>query len=179
MRKFAPLMLLIILVSACVAGKDAAPTALEERVRQMEDEKEIRELLVRYGEFLDAKDYAGYASLFASDGVSTTGFGSATGPEAIQALLEQNMGDPGPGYINKNRFHLMTTMMVEVSGDTATARSRYTVFAASDAGLPIAVHSGRYDDELRRENGAWKIRTRTSRGVIPYRESRKPAAGGK
>ena len=51
--------------------------ALEQRVQQLEDEKEIREVIIRYGEYLDARDYAGYASLFASDGVWTGGFGSA------------------------------------------------------------------------------------------------------
>ena len=160
----------ILLVWACAASEDTSRAALEERVRRLEGEKEIRELLALYGEHLDAKDYAGYASLFASDGVSTTGFGSATGPEAIETLLTENLGKPEPGYINEDRFHLMTTVTANVSGDMATARSRYTVFAASQDGRPVAVHSGRYIDKVKRENGLWKFSARVSHGVIPYRE---------
>jgi 3-phenylpropionate/cinnamic acid dioxygenase small subunit len=59
--------------------------------------------------------------------------------------------------------------VVHVDGDRATARSRYTVFEASPANRPAAVHSGRYEDELVREAGGWKIRRRITHGVIPYR----------
>ncbi len=173
MRKILMTMVFSMLAISC--APDGQGTALEERVRRLEDEKEIRALLVRYGEYLDAKDYAGYASLFASDGVSTTGFGSATGPAAIEVLLEENMGAPPPGYINKDRLHLMTTMIVDVSGDAATAQSRYTVFDKSEGGRPVPLHAGRYADVLVRENGAWKLKSRTSAGVIPYRAP--PQAG--
>ena len=148
---------------------------LEQRIAQLEDEKEIRELLVAYGEFLDAKDYAGYASLFSEDGTWTGGFGSATGPEAIQAMLEEFLGKPEPGYVNKERFHLMTTMVVHVDGDTATARSRFFVFDASPEGQPVPGHAGRYVDQLVRQDSAWKFKSRATHGVIPYREGTAPA----
>ena len=147
--------------------------ALEKRVQQLEDEKEIREVVIRYGEYLDARDYAGYASLFASDGVWTGGFGSATGPAAIQQMLEKNMGKPEPGFINKSNFHLDTTVVVEVNGDTAKARSRYMFFTTVD-GKPAPTLAGRYFDEFVRQHGKWKIKTRTSHGVIPYRDGNAP-----
>lgn len=170
MRASATAVALALLVSACSQDADVSRAALEARVQSLEDEKQIHEVLALYGEHLDAKDYAGYASLFAAGGVSTTGLGSATGPSAIEALLVKNLGEVAPGYVNKERFHLMTTMIADVSGDTAIARSRYTVFAASPQGRPEAVHTGRYADELVREGGRWKIANRTSTGVIPYRE---------
>lgn len=163
-------IVLIPFVSVVGACSNTAPSALAERVQRLEDERDVRDVLVRYGESLDAKDHSRYASLFASDGTATTGFGSATGPTNIETLLEENLGEPPPGYVNKDRFHLMTTMVVEVDGDAADARSRYTVFEASRSGRPSPVHSGRYVDRLVREDGAWKIRARTSYGVIPYRE---------
>ena len=132
--------LAILLVPALLAGCTAASdsehatesnAALERRVQQLEDQEAIRQVLIAYGEYLDARDYAGYASLFATDGVWTGGFGSATGPAGIQAMLEKNLGKAEPGFINKSNFHLMTTMVVEVHGDTATARSRYTFFSAN------------------------------------------------
>lgn len=156
-------------LSACSSGH-AAEDDLAQRVQALEDEKEIREVLVQYGEFLDARDYRSYAQLFAEDGVWSGGFGSFTGPEAIEAMLEENMGTHEPGFINKDNFHLNTTMVVHAEGDTATARSRYLFITRSPDDRPIVALAGRYEDELVRENGEWKIRTRRSHGVIPYRD---------
>lgn len=158
------LAMLMTAGSTIAAGPDLA-----QRVQVLEDERAIREVLVLYGEYLDAKDYANYASLFARDGRLTVAWGSATGPAAIEKLLVENAGVPSAGYINMDRFHLMTTAVVHVDGDRATARSRYTVFEASPENRPSAVHSGRYEDELVRESDGWKIRRRTAHGVLPYR----------
>lgn len=162
-----------LILSACASSNDST-VALQQRVQQLEDEKAIREVIVRYGEYLDARDYAGYASLFASDGVWTGGFGSATGPAAIQEMLEKNLGKPEEGFINKTNFHLMTTAVVEVHGDTAKARSRYLFFTASPDNRPVVALAGRYLDDFVRENGQWKIKRRTTHGVIPYRDGNDP-----
>jgi uncharacterized protein (TIGR02246 family) len=168
------ILIVASVLSAC-ATTDPRVATLEKRVQRLQDEKEIREVLIRYGEDLDAKDYAGYASLFASNGVWTGGFGSFTGPAAIQAMLEKNLGKPEAGYINKTSFHLMTTEVVDVNGDTATVRSRYTFFTASPDNKPVPSLAGRYIDEFVRENGAWKIKKRITHGVIPYRDGNAPA----
>ncbi|MBX5463385.1 MAG: nuclear transport factor 2 family protein [Steroidobacteraceae bacterium] len=163
-----------LILSACASSNESAVAALQQRVQQLEDEKAIREVIVRYGEYLDARDYAGYASLFASDGVWTGGFGSAQGPAAIQAMLEKNLGKPEEGFINKSNFHLMTTAVVEVHGDTAKARSRYLFFTASSDNRPVVALAGRYIDDFVRENRQWKIKRRTTHGVIPYRDGNDP-----
>lgn len=163
-------------VTLASATPGASTSALEQRLRDLEAKDDIRRLLVDYGEYLDAQDYPRYAALFAKDGVWTGGFGTAKGPAAIQTMLEKNMGKPAPGFINKTKFHLMTTMVIDVSGDTARARSRYMVMIAGADGRPVTSHAGRYLDELVRENGAWKIRSRATYGTIPYREP--PAPGG-
>lgn len=174
---FARYLLALVAVALILPGcatPSASTVALEKRVQQLEDAKEIREVVIRYGEYLDARDYAGYASLFAKDGVWTGGFGSATGPAAIQAMLEKNLGKPKPGFINKRNFHLDTTVVVEVNGDTAKARSRYMFFMTSPDGRPLPALAGRYFDEFVREDGKWKIKSRTSYGVIPYRNGNDP-----
>lgn len=166
-------------LAACGSPAPTGPSAdefraLAQRVQQLEDEKAIREVIVRYGETLDARDYAGYAQLFASDGVWTGGFGTFTGPAAIQEMLEKNLGAPEAGYINKSSFHLVTTVMVDVDGDTARARSRYQFYTASKENRPVHVLAGRYEDEFVRENGEWKIKRRFTHGVIPWRDGREP-----
>lgn len=165
------LLFLLILCGGCASTDNSA---LQQRVLQLEDQEQIREVLVQYGEYLDAKDYAAYSALFAQDGIWTGGFGSATGPAAIQAMLEKNLGKPEPGVINKSSFHLMTTMVVKVTGDTATARSRYLFYTATPDNKPGASLAGRYVDEFVRENGAWKIKRRTTHGVIPWRDGSVP-----
>jgi uncharacterized protein (TIGR02246 family) len=172
-RMVAMLGLTLVLL-ACTPAADPRVAALEKRVQQLQDEQAIRAVIIRYGEYLDARDYAGYASLFAKDGVWTGGFGSATGPAAIQEMLEKNLGKPEPGFINKANFHLVTTVVVDVEADTAKARSRYTFFTASPDNRPTPALAGRYVDEFVRENGTWKIKKRTSHGVIPYRDGNDP-----
>jgi len=173
--RIAWLLLLPALLSGCIAvNTGSGRSALEQRVQQLEDQEEIRQVLIAYGEYLDARDYASYASLFARDGVWTGGFGSATGPAGIQAMLEQNLAKAEPGFINKSSFHLMTTEVVKVSGDTATARSRYLFFTASADNKPGASLAGRYVDEFVREDGRWKIKQRTTHGVIPWRDGNAP-----
>jgi len=168
------LLSLAILPAACVStGPEIS--ALRQRVQQLEDQEQIRQVLVSYGEYLDARDYASYAALFARDGVWTGGFGSATGPADIQAMLEKNLSKAEPGFINKSSFHLMTTMVVQVSGDTATAHSRYMFFTATADNKPGASLAGRYVDEFIRESGKWKIKRRTTHGVIPWRDGNAPA----
>lgn len=172
-RVFLGGMALVLLATGCATtGTDVA--ALRTRVQQLEDQEQIRRVLVAYGETLDARDYAGYASLFARDGVWTGGFGSATGPKEIQAMLEKNLGAAAPGFINKSSFHLMTTMVVHVTGDTATARSRYLFFTATPDNKPGVALAGRYVDEFVREDGQWKIRRRTTHGVLPWRDGNAP-----
>ncbi|HEY4210752.1 MAG TPA: nuclear transport factor 2 family protein [Steroidobacteraceae bacterium] len=176
-KTFVPMaaMLAVTLVlAACTQSADPRVATLEKRVQQLQDEQAIREVVIRYGEYLDARDYAGYASLFASDGVWTGGFGSATGPAAIQEMLEKNLGKPEAGFINKSNFHLMTTVVVNVDGDTAKVRSRYMFFTATPDNRPTPALAGRYVDEFVRENGTWKIKKRVTNGVIPYRDGNAP-----
>jgi ketosteroid isomerase-like protein len=172
------------LVLAALIGvglSSAAPVSsaavLEARVRQLEDQDAIRKILVDYGVHLDAQDYARYAALFAKDGVWTGGYGTAKGPAAIQAMLEKAMGKPAPGFINKTKSHLMTTMVVTVTGDMATARSRFLVLTADETGKPVPSRAGRYVDQFVREPGGWKIKSRTTYGVIPYADD--SAAGAR
>ena len=59
---------------------DMTPQMYDE-LRSAED---IRNLLVRYGLYLDQKNFEGYVSLFTTDGVLDAPLGSATGPENIR-----------------------------------------------------------------------------------------------
>jgi uncharacterized protein (TIGR02246 family) len=167
------LLIALTSLAGCVSTRPDIG-AMQQRLQQLEDQEQIRQVLVAYGEYLDARDYASYAALFAHDGVWTGGFGSATGPAGIQAMLEKNLPAREAGFINKSSFHLMTTMVVQVTGDTATARSRYMFYTATADNKPGATLAGRYVDEFVREDGKWKIKRRTTNGVIPWRDGNAP-----
>ncbi len=136
----------------------------------MEDESAIRKMLIEYGAFLDAKDYASYAALFAPDGEWVGGFGSFTGPAAIEAMLVKNLGAAEPGFVNTSNFHMLTNPLIEIDGNTAHVTSKY-LFWTKDAGnRPQPLLAGRYVDEFVKLDGVWKIKRRTTSGQIPYRD---------
>ncbi|MGZ4671802.1 MAG: nuclear transport factor 2 family protein [Ilumatobacteraceae bacterium] len=129
--------------------------------------EEIRNLLVRYGLYLDNKDFEGYVSLFTRDGVLDAPLGSATGPENIRAMLGNVLGPINAG------FHIYANPLIEVDGEDATAMSRFSYVQAIEGQLPELRLVGHYDDTLRREDGRWKFARRKitiDAGRPPYRD---------
>lgn len=136
---------------------------LETRLRRLEDLAEIHQLFVDYGSHLDAGDYAAYAALFAADGEVLLGpLGRARGPEAIQALMERVLD----GVVG-NTFHIISSPVVALSGDSATAAVMWTVVERSADGSPRLSMIGRHHDELVREQGRWRFRSRRGHIDIP------------
>jgi ketosteroid isomerase-like protein len=128
----------------------------EVRLRRLEDLEEIRLLLATYSKHLDAGDFAGYAGLFAQDGELDTALGTASGPAAIQELLESRLS--GEEARRRTAYHVISNPIIEVDGDHATARALWTYVSQSDAGHPVIFQAGRYEDELVREGGRWKLK---------------------
>jgi 3-phenylpropionate/cinnamic acid dioxygenase small subunit len=134
---------------------------------ELRSAEEIRNLLVRYGLYLDTKDFEGYVSLFTRDGVLDAPLGTAKGPENIRAMLGNVLGPVNAG------FHLYSNPLIEVDGDQANSTSRFT-YVQNAAGHPPEVRMvGHYDDQLRREDGQWKFARRKitiDAGKPPYRD---------
>jgi SnoaL-like domain len=137
------------------------------RIQRLEDIEEIRILLTDYGRFLDAHALKAYSQLFAEDGEWVGGFGRAKGPAAVQALMEKNLGvtsksKPGSTY------HLLTNLVIDVQGNTATAWSRWTFVVTGADNRPAMLYGGHYDDILVRESGHWKFKRRVAANDIPH-----------
>src|SRR5262245_46678558 len=139
------------------APKTASSTdSVAERLKVLDDKAEIEALLLDYGRYLDSRDFAGYASLFAKDGQWIGGFGTVAAAD-IKAFMEKAMGTQNTA---KN-YHLLSNFVITVKGDTATAWSRWAFVVPGQQGAAIA-QAGRYDDELVRENGHWKFKKRVA-----------------
>ena len=137
--------------------------SIESRLQRLEDIEAIRTVLIDYGRFLDARDFASYSRLFAKDGEWVGGFGTVKGPAAIQAFMEKNI--PGPN--TAHNYHVLSNFEIEVRGDTATAWSRWTFVVPGPDQKPTMAQGGRYEDLLVREDGRWKFKRRTASNDLP------------
>lgn len=106
----------------------------------------IRNLLGRYCELMDAGDFAGLAELFAEATLADEqGRVFATGADEVRAMWDRQTirydGSPRTRHITANP-------VIEVTGDTATCRSSYVVFQATDTLALQPIVAGRYVDEF-------------------------------
>ena len=147
---------LAFLVSASTAGAQTA--SLETRLQRLEDREQIAQLLVDYGRHLDSRDLAAYAALFAEEGEWVGGFGTVKGRRNIQAFMEKSLGT-GPN--RGGSYHVMSNFVITVTGDTATAWSRWTFIVPGERGAVVS-QAGRYDDTFIREKGEWKFQRRVA-----------------
>jgi len=155
-----------IVVAAVLAVGLVAPLGAQSdsaRLKRLEDAQDIQTLLLNYGRNLDARDFKAYSLLFAKDGVWAGGMGTVKGPAAIQAFMEKAI--PGPNAVHN--FHILSNFVIDVTGDTATAWSRWMFMVPGPNNTAVAAQSGRYDDTLVRENGTWKFKRRVAGNDIP------------
>jgi 3-phenylpropionate/cinnamic acid dioxygenase small subunit len=116
----------------------------------------IRKLLYRYCELMDAGEFAELAALFA-DAVMVDEAGNAVaeGRTGVQALYERGTrlydGSPRTRHLTSNSI-----IDVDPATGTASARSVYVVFQATDNLALQPIISGRYRDRFAQaEDGTW------------------------
>jgi len=136
--------------------------ALRKEVQGLQDREEIRALLKEYARTLDARDLRAYSLLFSREGSWSGGSGSATGPEAIQGMLEKALDDNrsphGPAL-----YHLTSDPAISLDGDRATSTSFWMHVRRDEDNAPTIPTLGQYDDVFVREDGRWRfLERRTS-----------------
>ena len=114
----------------------------------------IRDLLARYTYNGDRGRLADLAACFAADGVLEYPGASPTGPKAIAASLSSGTRNPDLKFVR----HHITNPMIDLDGDTATARSYFTVHSNNGPD-----HSGTYDDRLLLTSQGWRFARRRVR----------------
>jgi uncharacterized protein (TIGR02246 family) len=165
-----PIMLALLSAMPVRGFAEVNNPTVEQRLQRVEDELAIRRVLVDYSATQDAHDYAGYAALFAKEGEWVNGKTVHKGREAILKMLVNLYGAALPGYVNTESYHISSNPQVNVNGDRATARSRHLLVMRGPHGEPTPMLAGRYEDELIREDGKWKILRRVDFPVMPTSE---------
>jgi hypothetical protein len=137
-------------------GFEGLNGGLEQRVQELADREEIRELIARYAQHVVRR--RSMAHMFTADGaliVRMPGFPvqQARGHEALDKLFQGAIASPA---LSMPAVH---NIVIQVTGDEATAASWIELHVSNDAHPDGHVFAGcgTYDDRLRREGGRWKF----------------------
>lgn len=135
-------------------------TALEKRVRELEDRLEIFQLLSTYGPAVDSGESAAAADLWAKDGTyDVGGMHQAKGHSAIAALYES---EGHQNLIHTGSAHATGLPNVKLDGDKATAVGYSQVLLRDGDGFKVWRNAANRWDLVRTEQG-WRIKLRFNR----------------
>lgn len=128
-------------------------------LEEVSDRLEINELLSRYCHALDQQDWPAYRAVFTEDAaLDFTAFGGPKGGVAdIEAFLVPVLESLA------NAQHAISTVKIDLAGDTARARSAALVpmtTRAVDGTESTAISGLWYEDELVRTATGWRISVR-------------------
>lgn len=119
------------------------------------DDAAIRNLIARIAHLADTGDANEYARCFTSDarwempGAPRRGrFDIMAGSQARRAT-----GEIGPGSATR---HVVSSIVVDVDGDTARARSYFQFFTQTTTSPHLQL-VGQYDDEFVRSRNGWLL----------------------
>jgi hypothetical protein len=120
------------------------------------DRVEIEALVFEYARRIDDGDFAGVGALFAEGSVcGPDGTPLATGAEAVEALYSATTRRYEDG--TPRSHHVTSNLAVVIELSTATARSYFTVFQATDGLSLQPIVAGHYDDTFARTGGGWRF----------------------
>jgi uncharacterized protein (TIGR02246 family) len=132
---------------------------LAARLRRLEDDRDIRQLIASYGPAVDAGDPDAAARLWASDGIYHVDGWRMEGRAEVHAMVasvaHQNL-------VAKGCCHFLGPCVVTVSGDSAVAVCESLVLVHDDDGYDVW-RATAHHFVLQRIDDQWRISTRTSR----------------
>jgi ketosteroid isomerase-like protein len=134
----------------------------EINIRDLIDEREIRNTLSRYWRGVDRLDLDLMASAFHADAVDHHAGKDRPAHEFVRAALDR-MPQVAPGGTQ----HRVTNISIELDGDKAWSEAYFHAIHNADDRLNELF--GRYVDRFERRDGKWKIAERWS--VVDFSQS--------
>lgn len=148
---------------------------LEARVRQLEDERAVRELLARFSFLEDSMRDDEWVELWTDDGVYDMAAvvagpdGTAltltrryTGKDELRALMADPAGNRRPEFYGHSLHTHVASTHTDIDGDAAVVRS-YTVLLQEHGGSVSVVSAASNRWTLARVAGRWLVRERVRR----------------
>jgi hypothetical protein len=157
-----------------MANVDERFAALERRIRLLEDQIAIYQLMAAYGPAADSGSTRRATSLWAEDGVYDLHSRRMTGRDEIAQELE---GEWHQGLIAQGSAHIVSMPHVVIDGDHAIATCHSRLYRREGDGYHvISCSANRW--EFGRGEGGWQVRRRISRRLDGSEESHALLAGG-
>ncbi|WP_235735909.1 nuclear transport factor 2 family protein [Nocardioides alcanivorans] len=140
-------------------------TALEQRLRELEDKQEIVDLLASYGPLVDSGSADEVAALWSEDGVYDVDEICMNGRDEIRAMVRS---DRHQGWIKGGCAHFLGPARVHVRGDSAVGvcHSLMIVNRGGDFETDpefVVRRATAHHFELERSAQGWVVTRRTSR----------------
>ncbi|WP_436347132.1 nuclear transport factor 2 family protein [Natronorubrum sp. FCH18a] len=124
--------------------------SIEDRLTRLEHREAITELRAEYCYRIDARDWDGYAALFAEDAHLDFGpVGTYTGRDQVRNFAENVVGEQ-----HSFLAHMVHNPIIEISGKTATGKWYFEVPCTLNDGSAGWIQ-GIYNDEYRLIDGEW------------------------
>lgn len=144
-----------------MTGTDVALAALEARIRDLEDHRELVRLTIEYGQAADAGDAARAAGMFGDDGVFDAGPGLVmVGRDGVAEHIDDARHQAS---IAAGCAHILSMPVVHIAGDVATSTC-YTQVCSGDGGVRLSrVSANRW--RWRREADGWRVTERIARAL--------------
>jgi ketosteroid isomerase-like protein len=143
-------------------------SALERRVRMLEDHLAILQLVYRWGPAVDTGSATAAGELFADDGILESDLSRLEGPSAVVAMVES---DGQRALIDRGCAHVQTAPIVVVDGDAARATAYSQVYLHAEGGHEVwRVSANQWD--FRRTAEGWRVVRRANRVIDGGAEAR-------
>ncbi|MGB8390273.1 nuclear transport factor 2 family protein [Mycobacterium sp.] len=129
------------------------------RLRRLEDERDVRQLIASYGPAVDAGDPDAAARLWATDGVYDVDGWRMEGRSDVHAMVTSAAHQK---LVGQGCCHFLGPCVVTVDGDSAVAVCESLMLVRDGDGYRVWRATANHF-ALRRMDDQWQISTRTSR----------------
>lgn len=113
--------------------------------------EEVRRTIVEYGQLIDDRDLDAWVDLYCRDGIHEISGNRYEGRDELRAFM-------GAAFDRiQDLRHIMIASSIYVDGEAATATTDWMTFRRDADGQATVASVGRWDDELRLEEGRWRF----------------------